>query len=130
MDNNNYYNDDNDNDNDNDDNDNDNDNNEDGDIEDQKIENIRNEIEVVKQTMMNNIDKVVERGENLELLIDKSDTLNQGSFRFNNQARTLRRRLCRQNFLRGCLFALVILLIIYIIIGSSCGFDFACVKKH
>ena len=46
MDNNNYY---------NDDNDNDNDNNEDGDIEDQKIENIRNEIEVVKQTMMNNI---------------------------------------------------------------------------
>ena len=64
MDNDNYYN-------------NNNENNEDGDIEDQKIEDIRNEIEVVKQTMMNNIDKVVERGENLELLIDKSDTLNQ-----------------------------------------------------
>jgi vesicle-associated membrane protein 7 len=105
-------------------------NDEDGDIEDQKIDNIRNEIEVVKQTMMNNIDKVVERGENLELLIDKSDTLNQSSFRFNNHARTLRRRLCRQNFLRGCLFAFVILLIIYIIIGSTCGFDFACVQKH
>lgn len=117
MDNDNYYN-------------NNNENNEDGDIEDQKIEDIRNEIEVVKQTMMNNIDKVVERGENLELLIDKSDTLNQSSFRFHSQARILRRRLCRQNFLRGCLFVLVILLIVYIIIGSSCGFDFACIKKH
>jgi vesicle-associated membrane protein 7 len=102
----------------------------DDDIEDQKIENIRNEIEVVKQTMIDNIDKVVERGENLELLIDKSDTLNQSSFRFNGRARSLRRRLCRQNFLRGCLFALIILLIIYIIIGSTCGFDFACLKKH
>ena len=117
MDNDNYYN-------------NNNENNEDGDIEDQKIEDIRNEIEVVKQTMMNNIDKVVERGENLELLIDKSDTLNQSPFRFHSQARTLLRRLCWQNFLRGCLFVLVILLIVYIIIGSSCGFDFTCVKKH
>jgi len=108
---------------------NDNDN-EDDDIEDQKIENIRNEIEIVKKTMMDNIDKVVERGENLELLIDKSETLTHGSYRFNNNARALRRRLCRRNFLRGCLFAFIILLIIYIIIGSTCGFDFACVKKH
>ena len=100
------------------------------DIEDVKIKGIRNELEIVKISMLNNIDQVVERRENLEVLIDKSDSLHQNSYRFNNQTRVLRRRLCRQNFLRGILVLIVILLVLYIIIGSTCGFNFACLKKH
>jgi len=105
-------------------------NSSDSDIEDVKIQNIRNDIEIVKKSMMNNIDQVVERGENLEVLINKSDSLNQNSYRFNNQAKVLRKKLCRRNFLKGILVLIVILLIIYIIIGSTCGFDLSCLKKH
>tara|TARA_B100001013_G_C24486744_1_gene393500 strand:- start:176 stop:547 length:372 start_codon:yes stop_codon:yes gene_type:complete len=97
------------------------------DTSDEKMLKIQNQIDNVRGTMRDNIDKVLERGESLDLLIDKSDALNTLSFNFRNQARNLQRKLCRENFKRGCMIFCIVLFIIYVIIGSTCGFDFACV---
>ena len=99
------------------------------DTSDEKMLKIQNQIDNVRGTMRDNIDKVLERGESLDLLIDKSDALNTLSFNFRNQARNLQRKLCRENFKRGCMIFCIVLFIIYMIIGSTCGFDFACVHK-
>ena len=40
------------------------------------------QIEIVKDVMVENIEKVLERGEKIELLVDKTDRLNQQAFKF------------------------------------------------
>ena len=98
--------------------------------DDQKIDDIRRTIDGVKLTMNDNIDRILDRGEQLDVLIDRSNNLNERSFNFQRRARQLRIRLCKQNIIRGCIGCLIILFILYLIIGSACGFDFACAKKH
>lgn len=39
--------------------------------------------------MIENIDRVLERGERIELLVDKTDRLNQQAFKFEKTVRTL-----------------------------------------
>ena len=48
----------------------------------------------VKNIMVNNIEKVLERGEKLELLVDKTEHLNQQAFVFQNQVRYMSLCLC------------------------------------
>lgn len=51
---------------------------------------VQNQIEDVKGVMVQNIEKVLERGEKIELLVDKTDRLNQQAFRFESSSRKLR----------------------------------------
>jgi vesicle-associated membrane protein 7 len=51
---------------------------------------VKNQIEDVKDVMVQNIEKVLERGEKIELLVDKTDRLNQQAFRFESSSRKLR----------------------------------------
>ncbi len=51
---------------------------------------VQNQIEDVKEVMVQNIEKVLERGEKIELLVDKTDRLNQQAFRFESSSRKLR----------------------------------------
>ena len=40
--------------------------------------------------MVENIEKVLERGEKIELLVDKTDRLNQQAFKFESSSRKLK----------------------------------------
>jgi hypothetical protein len=44
----------------------------------------------VKNVMVQNIEKVLERGERIDILVDKTDTLNQASFAFKKRSTELR----------------------------------------
>jgi len=57
---------------------------------------VKSQIEDVKDVMVQNIEKVLERGEKIELLVDKTDRLNQQAFRFESSSRNLRRALLYQ----------------------------------
>jgi vesicle-associated membrane protein 7 len=54
---------------------------------------VQGQIDQVKDVMVQNIEKVLERGEKIELLVDKTDKLNQQAFKFQKNSRTLRRTL-------------------------------------
>ena len=46
------------------------------------ISKVKSQIDNVKDVMISNIDRVLERGEKIELLVDKTDKLNHQAFKF------------------------------------------------
>eukprot|EP00565_Helicotheca_tamesis_P000523 CAMPEP_0185726552 /NCGR_PEP_ID=MMETSP1171-20130828/2502_1 /TAXON_ID=374046 /ORGANISM="Helicotheca tamensis, Strain CCMP826" /LENGTH=187 /DNA_ID=CAMNT_0028394935 /DNA_START=184 /DNA_END=744 /DNA_ORIENTATION=- len=57
------------------------------------IGSVKAQIEDVKDVMVENIEKVLERGEKIELLVDKTDRLNQQAYRFESSSKKLSRAL-------------------------------------
>ncbi len=51
------------------------------------ISRVQSQIDTVKDVMIENIDRVLERGEKIELLVDKTDRLNQQAFKFEKSVR-------------------------------------------
>lgn len=85
---------------------------------------VKSQIEDVKGIMVQNIEKVLERGEKIELLVDKTDRLNQQAFKFESSSRNLRRSLYWKR-MRCYIFAGFFgVLFIYFAAASLCGFDF------
>ncbi|MCJ1291128.1 hypothetical protein MMC34_002671 [Xylographa carneopallida] len=61
------------------------------------IGNVQSEIEDVKGIMTQNIERVLERGERIDLLVDKTDRLGVGAHDFRVRSRGLRRRMWWKN---------------------------------
>jgi vesicle-associated membrane protein 7 len=51
----------------------------------------------VRAVMVENIDKVLERGDRIELLVDKTSTIQDNTFRFKKQSRRLRQAMWMKN---------------------------------
>jgi len=77
----------------------------------------------VKEQMIQNIDKVLDRGEKIDLLVDQSENLNQHANEFRKKATEVRRKLWWQNCKYKLLLFFVVCAVIYIIAGLACGFD-------
>ena len=88
---------------------------------DPKIAKIRQQLGEVKDVMMENIDRVLLRGEKIELLVDKTEILEQHAFKFHRGARTLKRQMCMKNAKWICAITMALALIIYIILAIACG---------
>ena len=86
-----------------------------------KVQRVRNEVDRVKDIMVSNIETLVERGERLELLVDKTDQLSQHSVSFKQTSRTLQRRMWWQNTRLKVGLAVGVIVGIYIIVSISCG---------
>jgi len=86
-----------------------------------KIARVREDLDAVKDVMIKNIDKVLERGEKIELLVDKTEILDQHAFKFKKQSRSLKRELCWKNAKLVLLILLILAVVIYIILAASCG---------
>ena len=85
------------------------------------IDHVKSQIEDVKGVMVQNIEKVLERGEKIELLVDKTDRLNQQAFKFESSSRNLRRHLYWRK-VRCIAFATVAAtLLVFFIVASFCG---------
>ncbi|KAL6005334.1 hypothetical protein ACLOJK_005900 [Asimina triloba] len=56
---------------------------------------IRGEMRTI---MVDNIEKILERGDRIELLVDKTSTMQDGAFHFKKQSRRLRQALWMKNF--------------------------------
>jgi vesicle-associated membrane protein 7 len=54
------------------------------------LKQVHGEIEQVKDVMVHNIERVLERGERIELLVDKTDNLNQQAFAFKKRSTQLK----------------------------------------
>merc|ERR1711862_320750 len=90
---------------------------------------VRNQIDEVKDIMVQNIEKVLERGEKIELLVDKTDRLNQQAYRFQASSRELRRAIYWRKIRTKIGLSVIIIFLLYIASSSLCGFDFHRCKK-
>ena len=70
-------------------------------------------IDSVKDIMVDNIDRVLERGEKIELLVDKTDRLNQQAFKFEKTSRNLKNDLYWRAVRNRCIAFTVVCLIIF-----------------
>jgi len=85
------------------------------------IGNVQNEIENVRGIMTENIERVLERGERIDLLVDKTDRLGVGARDFRVRSRGLRRRMWWKNVKLMVLLAVVIVFLLYLFVGFGCG---------
>lgn len=67
-------------------------------------------------------EKVLERGERMDLLVDKTDNLNQQAFQFKKKSTQLKRAMWWKNTKLMIILVVVCIVILYVIVGFACGF--------
>jgi len=86
-----------------------------------KISRLKGDVDEVKSVMVQNIEKVLERGERIELLVDKTTELSQSAFKFKKQSTALKRSMWFKNIKLTLLIIFIVLIIAYAIIAIVCG---------
>ncbi|KAF2188255.1 vesicle-associated membrane protein-like protein [Zopfia rhizophila CBS 207.26] len=79
------------------------------------------EIDGVREIMTENIERVLERGERIDLLVDKTDRLGNNARDFRVRSRGLRRRMWWKNVKLMVLLVLVVIFLLYLFVGFGCG---------
>ena len=87
-----------------------------------KIRFVQGEIDQVKDVMIENIEKVLERGERIDILVDKTDNLNVAALQFKKRSTALKREMWWKNAKVTMILGAVVLVILYLIVSAGCGF--------
>ncbi|KAK9141752.1 hypothetical protein Syun_011152 [Stephania yunnanensis] len=85
-----------------------------------RINRIKGEMSQVRNVMIENIDKVLERGDRLELLVDKTANMQGNTFRFRKQARRFRSTVWWRNVKLTIALIVLLLIIVYIVLAFVC----------
>ena len=88
---------------------------------DDAITNVQHDIDNVKGIMTENIERVLERGERIDLLVDKTDRLGVGAHDFRMRSRGLKRQMWWKNMKLMVLLGVVVIFLIYLFVGFGCG---------
>ncbi|KAL6212051.1 hypothetical protein ACLB2K_017274 [Fragaria x ananassa] len=86
-----------------------------------RINRLKGEMSQVRNVMIENIDKVLERGDRLELLVDKTANMQGNTFRFRKQARRFRSTVWWRNVKLTIALIVLVLVVIYIVMAFVCN---------
>ncbi|KAJ1914709.1 hypothetical protein IWQ60_004056 [Tieghemiomyces parasiticus] len=86
------------------------------------IRQVQGEISQVKDVMVQNIERVLERGERIDILVDKTDHLNNAAFAFRKRSTALKRSMWWKNTKLMAMLVTALLFVVYIIVSMACGF--------
>ncbi|KAF8654818.1 hypothetical protein HU200_061452 [Digitaria exilis] len=91
-----------------------------------KLAKVKAQVSEVKGVMMENIEKVLDRGEKIELLVDKTENLRSQAQDFRQQGTKVRRKMWLQNMkikliVLGIIIALILIIILSVCHGFNCG---------
>jgi vesicle-associated membrane protein 7 len=92
-----------------------------GDARASKSREIQDELARTKGTMFKNIDQALQRGEKIDVLVDKTDTLAQQSGQFKRKATAIKRGYRCQNIKMMAICGGMIVTLLYVVISSSTG---------
>lgn len=95
-----------------------------------KVANVTKKVEEVKGIMAENIDRMLQRGEKLELLTDKTENLMNESQLFQKQSRTLRRQFWWQNIKMKLIVGGAVLLCLVVVFLIICFSKIDCFNRH
>ncbi|OIT06329.1 PREDICTED: putative vesicle-associated membrane protein 726 [Nicotiana attenuata] len=85
-----------------------------------KLSKVKAQVSEVKGVMMENIEKVLDRGEKIELLVDKTENLRSQAQDFRQQGTKIRRKMWYENMKIKLIVLAIIIIIMLIIILSVC----------
>ncbi|KAG8188273.1 hypothetical protein JTE90_012107 [Oedothorax gibbosus] len=86
-----------------------------------RLTKVKGEVDELTEIMVQNIDNLANRGEKLELLVDKTENLTSSSVTFRKTSQNLARSMCIKNVKITVITILVMIVILYIIVSASCG---------
>ncbi|XP_010547078.1 PREDICTED: vesicle-associated membrane protein 721-like isoform X2 [Tarenaya hassleriana] len=86
-----------------------------------KLAKVKAQVSEVKGVMMENIEKVLDRGEKIEILVDKTENLRSQAQDFRQQGTKLRRNMWLQNMKIKLIVLGILIALILIIVLSVCG---------
>jgi len=86
-----------------------------------KIKVLQKDLESVKVQMNENVEVVMQRGEKLDVLIEKTEILSNNSSTFRRNATTLQRKIWWKNMKLTIGAVVGVIILIYIIVSFSCG---------
>lgn len=90
----------------------------------EKLQALKKDLDNVTSNVQNNINKVLERGDKIELLVDKTDQLNSQSEAFAKSSQTLRRHLWWENVkMNIAIGAIVVLFLILVFLFIKAKFS-------
>ncbi|EOA39215.1 hypothetical protein CARUB_v10012187mg [Capsella rubella] len=88
-----------------------------------KLSKVKAQVTEVKGVMMENIEKVLDRGEKIELLVDKTENLRSQAQDFRTQGTKMKRKLWFENMkIKLIVFGIVVALILIIVLSVCPGF--------
>uniref|UniRef100_A0A803MLM3 Uncharacterized protein n=1 Tax=Chenopodium quinoa TaxID=63459 RepID=A0A803MLM3_CHEQI len=93
-----------------------------------KLAKVKAQVSEVKGVMMENIEKVLDRGEKIELLVDKTENLRSQAQDFRTQGTKIRRKMWWENMKIKLIVLAIVVALILIVILSICG-GFKCTHK-
>eukprot|EP00946_MAST-07B_sp_MAST-7B-sp1_P004694 g4694.t1 len=82
---------------------------------------VQNQIKDVKNVAMKNIEKVLERGEKIDLLVDKTDRMRNTAVKFHKTSRRLKNTMWWQNVKMWLIIVGVVGVVIFVIAAMACG---------
>jgi vesicle-associated membrane protein 7 len=85
-------------------------------------ENLKLEIDLVKSIMVSNIEKVLERGDAIDILVDRTSDLSEASTQFRRRTTVMRKRMCFENQKATMVTLGVFIILVYLLIGWGCGY--------
>ncbi|KAG9243784.1 synaptobrevin-domain-containing protein [Calycina marina] len=85
------------------------------------IQRAQGEIDITRGIMSQNIETLLERGERIDLLVDKTDRLGGSAHEFRVRSRGLRRQMWWKNVKLMVLLTVVVIFLVYLLIGFGCG---------
>ncbi|XP_022223702.1 vesicle-associated membrane protein 7 [Drosophila obscura] len=86
-----------------------------------QISRVHGQIDELKDIMVKNIDSLRDRGEKLELLVNKTENLSNNSVAFRKASRNLARQMFWKNIRIYVVVGIVIIFIVYVIVSMACG---------
>jgi len=89
-----------------------------------KLTDVQDKLEDTRKVLVENIDRILERGERLELLVDAASGLSDSSFKFSSSSRKLKWAMFRNNMYLWIAIVVVVLIAIWLISSLICGFNY------
>ena len=90
-----------------------------------RVSSMMAKVQHINENLMESIDKILERQEKIELLVSRSQVLSDSASSFRRDAEQLRRLVWWGNVKKMGMAAGCLLLIILVIVVSSCGITFS-----
>ncbi|PSS13879.1 Vesicle-associated membrane protein [Actinidia chinensis var. chinensis] len=85
-----------------------------------RINRLKGEMSQVRTAMLDNINKVLDRGDRLELLVDKTATLQGNTLRFRRQSRRVRNTMWWRNVRLTFTLIFILITIVYVLLTFLC----------
>ena len=97
-------------------------------VTDDKLEQLRDDLALMKDEILNASGLLDDRGDKIKVLDDKADILSRDSNAYFRQSKRVRRAEQCKKIKLYIAISVVVLLILYLIIGITCGFGFNCMR--